>query len=79
MKYEALKLIATKKQAFVKEKILESIGKPKELWESLKYVGMQNKNLISNLNAMEDNDTLTYNTCLISTVFKIFEKNSFQT
>ena len=34
-KYEALKLIATKKQAFVKEKISKSIGKPKELWESL--------------------------------------------
>ena len=28
-KYEALKLIATKKQAFVKEKVSESIGKPK--------------------------------------------------
>ena len=47
-KYEALKLIATKKQAFAKEKSLESIGKPKELWESLKYLGMQNKTLISN-------------------------------
>ena len=79
VKYETLKLISTKKQAFVKEKILGSIGKPKELWESLKYLAMQDKNLISNFNAMEDNDTLTYNTCLISTVFKNFEKNSFQT
>ena len=59
-------------QAFVKEKILESIGEPKELWESLKYLGMPNKTLISNSNATEDNDTLTYDTCSISTVSKNF-------
>ena len=35
-KYEALELIATKKQASFNEKVSESIGKPKELWESLK-------------------------------------------
>ena len=62
-KCEALKLIATKKEAFFKEKILESIGKPKQLWESLKYLGMPNKTLISNFNAMDNNnDTLTYAT-----------------
>ena len=72
VKHEALKLIATKKKAFVKEKISESIGKPKELWESLRYLGMPNKTLISNFNVMEDNDTLTYDTCSISTVFKNF-------
>ena len=71
-KYEALELIATKKQAFLGQKISESIGKPKELWESLKYLGMPNKTVISNLNAMEDNDTLTYDTRSIATVFKNF-------
>ena len=40
-KYEALKLIPVKKQTFIKEKISESIGKPKELWESLKFLYMQ--------------------------------------
>ena len=75
-KYEALKLIATKKQAFAKEKSLESIGKPKELWESLKYLGMQNKTLISNFKAREDNGILTYDTRSISTVFKNFVSNS---
>ena len=72
MKYETLKLIATKKQAFLKEKFSESIGKPNELWESLKYLGTPNKNLISNFNAMEDNNTLIYDTRSISTVFKNF-------
>ena len=75
-KYEALKLIPTKKQAFAKEKSLESIGKPKELWESLKYLGMQNKTLISNFKAREDNGILTYDTRSISTVFKNFVSNS---
>ena len=72
VKYEALKLTETKKQAFVKEKVSESIGKPKELWEFLKYLGMPNKTLISNFNMMEDNDTLTYDTRSISKVFKNF-------
>ena len=71
-KYEALKLIATKKQAFFKEKISESIGKQRELWESFKYLGMPNKTLISKFNGMEDNDTLTYDTSSISAVFKNF-------
>ena len=71
-KYEVLKLIATKKQAFVKEKISESIGKPKELWKPLKYLSMLNKTLISNFSAMEDNDTLTYDTRSISKFFKNF-------
>ena len=33
---------------------------------------MPNKTLISNFNAMEDNDTLTYDARSISTVFKNF-------
>ena len=33
---------------------------------------MPSKTLISNFNAMEDNGTLTYDTCSISTVFKNF-------
>ena len=72
MKYEALKLIATKKQAFVKEKVSENIGKPKELWEFLTYLGMPDKTLISNFSAMEDNDTLTYDARSISKFFKNF-------
>ena len=33
-KYDASKLIATKKQEFFKEKPSETIFRPKELWES---------------------------------------------
>ena len=65
-------MIATKKQAFVKEKISESIGKPKELWEPFKYLDTADKTLISNFNAMKESDSLTYDPRSISTVFKNF-------
>ena len=56
----------------VKKRKLIKLGKSKELWESLKYLGIPNKTLISNFNAMEDNDTLTDDTRSVSTVFKNF-------
>ena len=74
-KYDALKLIASKKQAFFEEKLSETIGKPKELWESLKALDMQNKTVISNFSAIEENDTLTYDTRSISKIFKNFFSN----
>ena len=59
-----------KKQVFFEEKLSETIGKPKDLWESLKFLGMLNKTVIPNFNAIEENDTLTYDTRSISKVFK---------
>ena len=61
-KYDALKLIASKNQAFSDEKFSETIVKLKELCKSLKYLGMPNKTVISNVSAIEENDTLTYDT-----------------
>ena len=63
-------MITTKKQVFFKEKLLEAIGKPKELWESPKSLGMPNKTVISNFNAIEQDNTLTHDTRLISKIFK---------
>ena len=51
------------------------IGKPKELRESLKSLGMPNKMVISNFTAIEENDTLTYDTLSISKIFKHFFSN----
>ena len=57
---DALKLTASKKkQAFFEEKLSETIGKLEDLWESLKFLGIPNKTVISNFNANEENDTLT--------------------
>ena len=64
-----------KKQAFFQVKLSETIGKPKELWESLKALSMPNKTVISNFNPTEENDTLTYDTRSISKMFKNFFSN----
>ena len=56
----------------------ESIGKPKELWKSLKHLGMLNKSLILNFNVMEDYETLTYETQSIPTIFKNLFSNLAQ-
>ena len=67
-KYDALK-------AFFEEKLSETIGKLKELWESLKSLGVPKRTVISNFNAIEENDTLTYDTRSISKIFKNFFSN----
>ena len=74
-KYDASKLITTKNQAFFKEKLSETTGKPKELWESLKSLGMPNKTVISNFEAIEQDNTLTRDTRSISKMFKNFFSN----
>ena len=49
---------------------METIGKPKELWESLKVLGIPNKTVISNFNAIEEGNTLIHDTRSISKIFK---------
>ena len=66
-KYDTSKLI--------EEKLSENVGKPKELWESPNSLGMPNKTVISNFNAVEDSNTLTHD----NDQFQIFSKTSFQT
>ena len=67
--YETLKLVVNKKRAFFKEKY-QKVLVNYELWESLKYLGMPNKNLILNFNEAKDNDILTCDTGSFSSVFE---------
>ena len=64
-----------KKQAFFEGKLPKTIGRPKKLWESLKSLGVANKAVISNFSAIEENDTLTYDTHSISKSLKNFFSN----
>ena len=70
-KYGAQELIATKKQAFFDEKLSEIVGKPKELWNTLKSLGMPKKRIVSNFNVIDNNMSLKSD-------IKTFQKN-FQT
>lgn len=58
-----------KKTSPFEEKLSEMIGEPKEFWESLKSLGISNKAVISNFNAVEENDNLIYDT---RKIFKMF-------
>ena len=64
------KIDYNKKQAFFKEKLSEKIGKPKELCESLKSLGIPNNTVISNSNAMKEGITLNHDTRSISKIYK---------
>ena len=55
------------------------IGKPKELWESLKSLGMPNKTVICDFNVTEEGNTLTHDACSISKIFKNFFSNLVET
>ena len=46
-KYLAMKLMKKKKKNFYKEKLEENIGKPEELWKTLKSLGLPSKNVQS--------------------------------
>lgn len=64
-------MVTSKKQAIFGEKLSETAGKAKELLESPKSLGMQNKTVISTFNAIEDSNTLTRDT---QSILKIFKK-----
>ena len=51
----------------------KTTGKPQELGESLKSLGMLNKTVISNFSAIEENDTLTYDKRSISKISNLAE------
>ena len=67
-KYGAQELIAAKKQAFFDEKLSEIVGKLKELWNTLKSLGMPKKTIVSNFNVIDNNMSLTSD-------IKTFQKN----
>ena len=74
-KYNAQKLIAAKKQAFFDKKLSETVDKTKELWSTLKSLGMPKKTVVSNFNAMDNNKSLTYDIKTMSKVFEDFFSN----
>ena len=71
-KYDT-KVNGSKKASF--KKLSESVGKSKELWNTLKSLGMPNRMVVSNFNAIDDNKSLTYDIKTMSKVFKDFFSN----
>ena len=59
----------------IDDKVSEYIGQTKELCETLKSLGLANKTLISNFNALKSNNALTFDKKTISRIFKNFFSN----
>ena len=55
---EVQKLISTKKKAYFESKLTEIIGKPKELWNCLKSLGLKFESCISSNNCLENENPL---------------------
>ena len=74
-KYLALNLIKEKKRKFYKEKLKENIGKPKELWQALKFLGLlSNKGSISNI-CLKKDDKISFDNKINANTFKDFYCN----
>ena len=74
-KYNTLKLITAKIRAFFDDKLSENIGKPIELWETLKSLAMPQKTLILNFNAVESNNAVTFDKLAVAKIFKVIFSN----
>ena len=57
---EVQKLICTKKKAYFESKLTENIGKPKELWNCLKYLGLKFESSISNITCLENDKSVNF-------------------
>ena len=78
-RYEVKKLIAEKKRNYFETKLTENIGKPKELWKTLKALGLPSKVSIATINALKDDKVVKYDPKSISKVFQTFFTNMAKT
>ena len=62
-------LINKKKKTFVVGKLNENIGKPKELWKSLKSLGLPSKKATPSSICLENNGTLSFDSKTNAEIF----------
>ena len=78
-RYEVKKLIAEKKRNYFETKLTENIGKPKELWKTLKALGLPCEVSIATINALKKDKVVQYDRKSISKVFQRFFTNMAKT
>ena len=74
-KYLTENLIKNKKKNYIKSKLQENIAKPKELWKTLKSLGLPNKNTSSGKICIETNGEVSFETEKNAESFKTFFGN----
>ena len=64
------KLISYKKKKFFENNLNDSIGRPRELWEALKSLGLPSKTSVCRTTALEVKNTTSFGTKSTLDVFK---------
>ena len=72
---EVQKLIRTKKKAYFESRLTENIRKPKELWKSLKSLGLKFEHSISNINCLENDKSANFDVKDIAKDFSTYFSN----
>ena len=72
---EVQKLTGTKKKAYLESKLTENIGKPKELWKSLKYLGLKYDRSISNISCLENDKSADFDVRYTAKDFSVYFSN----
>ena len=68
-------LINLKKRTHYEEKLKENIGKPKELWKTLKSLGLPSKTSTASKICIEENDKISFDALGNTEIFKTFFSN----
>ena len=68
-------LIKIKKQKYFEDKLNENIGKPKELWKTLKSLGLPTKTSAQSNICLENDNKLLFDSTSIAETFKTFFAN----
>ena len=66
------KMIKNKKKTFYHTKLKENIGKPKELWKTLKTLGLPSKKAPPTKICLKTNDTISFDDATNASIFKNF-------
>ena len=74
-KREVQSLIKKKKKEYFKQKLQENSGKPKELWKTLKSLGLPSKTASATKPCLKEDGELIYDTKSIARTFKDFFSN----
>ena len=69
------KLVKSKKRNFYQTKLEENIGKPKELWKTLKSLGLPSKKAPTSKICLKTNDTINFDDSTNASIFKNFYSN----
>ena len=74
-RYKVHKMIFNKKKNYFENKLNECIGKRKELWKALKFLGLPNKISSCEVSALQVNKTVQHDKSLVLGGFKDYYSN----